>query len=219
MITTTEIPTQRITMRQVLLFSGVLSSIWYTAINIYVPTQYDGYSLTSLTVSELSAIGAPTRRLWITLVLAYPLLFAAFGLGVIRSAGASKALSAAGWLMISYSIFNLYWPPMHQRGTETSLTDTLHLVWAGITVALMILMMIAGSTAFGNGFRAYTIASIAAHFVFGLLTGLDAPNIPTNGPTPMIGVWERINIGVFMLWIAVLSVKLLRKPKVNRDVR
>ena len=28
--------------------------------------------------------------------------------------------------------------------------------------------------------------------------------------TPWIGVWERINIGVFLLWIVVLATALLR---------
>lgn len=201
---------------QVLLFCGLLSTVWYVVINVYVPTQYPGYSLSSLTVSELSAIGAPTRKLWVILVAFYPLLFIAFGLGILQSAGASKALRAVGWLIIGYSIFNIYWPPMHQRGTETTLTDTLHIVWAAITVMLMIIMMLVGSLAFGRRFRIYTFFSIATHFLFGILTGLEAPNIPINGPTPWIGTWERINIGIFMLWVAILSVMLMRE-KSNRN--
>jgi hypothetical protein len=31
-----------------------------------------------------------------------------------------------------------------------------------------------------------------------------------NEPTPWIGVWERINIGVYMLWVVVLAIALLR---------
>jgi len=194
-----------------LLFCGIMSSVWYVMINAYVPTQYPGYSLSSLTVSELSAIGAPTRKLWIMLVALYPLLFAMFGLGVFRSAGASKALHAVGWLMISYSIVNIYWPPMHQRGADPTLTDTLHIVWAEVTVVLMVVMMLVGAFAFGYAFRFYTLISISLQFLFGILTGLEAPNIPTNGPTPWIGTWERINIGVFMLWVIVLSLALMRK--------
>jgi hypothetical protein len=74
-------------------------------------------------------------------------------------------------------------------------------------------MMVMGSIVFGNGFRIYTFVSIGAHVLFGLLTSLEAPNIPANGPTPTIGIWERINIGVFMLWVAVLSILLLRGRK------
>lgn len=40
--------------------------------------------------------------------------------------------------------------------------------------------------------------------------------IDKNLPTPFIGIWERINIGAFMLWIIVLSVLLLRREKMGR---
>src|SRR6516165_8996655 len=75
-------------MQKALLSCGVISSLWYIAINFYVPEQYTGYSTTSFTVSELSAIGAPTRILWTLLVLPYPVLFSAFGWGVLQTSGA-----------------------------------------------------------------------------------------------------------------------------------
>lgn len=206
---------ESLTIRKVLLVCGTLSSLWYVFVNIYVPMLDEQYSIVTFTVSELSAIGAPTRSVWVSLVVIYPVLFGAFGVGVLQSAGSSKALRAVGWIIIGYSIFNIYWPPMHQRGIEPTLTDTLHIVWAAITIMLMIVMMAIGATAFDRTFKFYTIASIATHFVFGLLTGTEAPNIPTNGPTPWIGVLERINIGVFMLWIVVLSVKLYKHHPEN----
>ena len=46
---------------------------------------------------------------------------------------------------------------------------------------------------------------------FGALTFLDAPRVAANLPTPWIGVWERINIGVFLLWVVVLAIVLLRR--------
>ncbi len=206
---------------KILLTCGILSSLWYIAINIYVPAQYPGYSLSSLTVSELSAIDAPTRKLWNSLVVVYPFLFAAFGWGVLRSASGNRALQMVGKLILVYSVFNLYWPPMHQRGLEPTLTDTLHIVWAAVTILLMMIMMGFGAAAFGMRFRIYTIVSIIVHIVFGVLTGVEAPNIPGNGPTPNIGTWERINISVFMLWVMVLATLLLRpelRKKFTREI-
>lgn len=200
-------------IKKIALYSGILSTVWYVIINIYVPMQYDGYSQSALTVSELSAIGAPTRQLWIILVIPYPLLFAFFGWGVLQSADVNKLLRVIGYLIIVYSVFNIYWPPMHMRGDTPTLTDTLHIVWAMVTVLFMITMMGFGAAALGSRFRIYTISSIALHIVFGILTSLDAPNIPTNGPTPFIGVWERINIAIFMLWVAVLAIILLNKTR------
>lgn len=201
------------TITKVLLVSGILSSLWYVAINLYVAMQYEGYSMTSLTVSELSAIGAPTRKLWVSLVIIYPILFGAFGFGVLRSAKNNRSLRMIGSLIVAYCIFNIYWPPMHQRGIEPTLTDTLHIVWAFITVLLMLVMMGFGAGAFGMKFRIYTVASMVLHLFFGVLTSIEAPNIPTNGPTPSIGVWERINIGIFMVWIVVLAITLLKIEK------
>ena len=44
----------------------------------------------------------------------------------------------------------------------------------------------------------------------GGLTFRDAPRIGANLPTPWIGVWERINLGVFLLWVVMLAVALWR---------
>lgn len=201
------------TMQNALLMCGILSSLWYTAINIYVPTQYNGYAISSFTVSELSAIGAPTRVLWVLLCLLYPLLFAAFGWGVLQTAKGNRQLRLVGVLIIAYCIFNFYWPPMHMRGDEGSLTDKLHIAWAVVTNIFMWLFMIYGAVALSKQFRVYTIVSIALHIVFGVMTFTEAPNISANGPTPTIGIWERVNIGIFMLWIIVFAFALLKRAK------
>jgi hypothetical protein len=44
--------------------------------------------------------------------------------------------------------------------------------------------------------------------VFGGLTFLEAPRLQANLPTPWIGLWERINISVFLLWVVMLSALL-----------
>jgi hypothetical protein len=35
-------------------------------------------------------------------------------------------------------------------------------------------------------------------------------------PTPLIGVWERLNAVASQLWLIVLAVTLLRRPNVGR---
>ena len=202
-------------MQNALLVCGIFSSLWYAAINMYVPMQYDGYVMASYTPSELSAIGAPTRILWVLLCLLYSLLFAAFGWGVLHAAKGDRKLRLVGSLIIAYCIFGFYWPPMHMRGNEFTLTDTLHIAWAAVTNIFMWLFMGFGAAALSRKFRLYTITSIALHIVFGILTSLEAPNISTNGPTPTIGIWERINIGIFMLWVIVFAAALLKREKIS----
>jgi hypothetical protein len=81
-----------------------------------------------------------------------------------------------------------------------------------VTVLLMLLAIGFGAAAFGKRFRLYSIATIALLVVFGALTGLQAPRIAANLPTPLVGIWERINIGVFLLWVMALAIALLRGP-------
>jgi len=205
----------RKTVRQVLLICGILSSLLYVSMNVFVAMQWEGYNSASQTVSELSAIGAPTRSLWVLLGIAYTLLVTAFGGGVWASARRNRPLRVVGGLMVACGVIGLAWPfaPMHLRGAEFTLTDTMHIVLAMVTVLLYLLVLGFGAAAFGKRFRLYSIATMVILGAFGALTGLDGPRIAANLPTPWVGVWERINIGVFLLWIVVLATALLRAEK------
>lgn len=202
-------------MVKALLYCGILSSLWYTFMNLYVPWFYPGYSSFSLTVSELSAIGAPTRILWVLLGTVYPLLYAAFGWGVSLTAGENKKLKILAALIIAYCILNLYWPSMHTREAiatgAKSLSDTLHIAWTIATVILFICMMGYAAASFGKIFLVYTIISIILLMVFGILTSMDTPNLEANLPTPLMGLWERINQYIFFLWVIILSIQLIKK--------
>ena len=126
-------------MAKNLLICGILSSLLYVLMNIFVPL-FEGYNIPSHTVSELSAINAPIRTLWVFLAIVYILLFAAFGLGVGKSGAGNRQLRIVARLIIVYVIITAYWPPMHLRGNEPTLTDTLHIVWSMVTLTLMMLI-------------------------------------------------------------------------------
>src|ERR1051325_11356386 len=111
--------------RKVLLLCGVLSSLLYAAMNVFVAMQWDEYSSVSQTVSELSAIGAPTRSLWVPLGLVYTLLVTAFGWGVWESARTNRPLRIVGAVLMAHGIFGLGWPPMHQRAVLAAGGGTL----------------------------------------------------------------------------------------------
>src|SRR5678815_2963304 len=70
--------------RQVLLACGVLSSLLYITTDILGGLRYPGYSFTSQAISELAAIGAPTKPFVDPLFITYQLLALAFGVGVLR---------------------------------------------------------------------------------------------------------------------------------------
>jgi hypothetical protein len=58
-------------MRCSLLACGIVSSLVYIAANAIVPSYFEGYDVLSQTVSELSAVGAPTRTLWLAFMVPY----------------------------------------------------------------------------------------------------------------------------------------------------
>ena len=202
-------------LRKTLLVCGILSALLYAAMLVFVPMRWPVYSSAAQTVSELSAIGAPTRSLWVSLGMVWALLYAAFGWGVWRSAGPSRSLRVAGGVIIVAVAFSLFWPPMHQREVlaagGATLTDTLHIAWTAVNGVLTLLAMGFAAAALGKRSRVYSIATMVILVAAGAVTSLDAPRMQANLPTPWIGVWERVNIGVWLLWIVVLAVTLLRR--------
>ncbi len=201
-------------LRKILLVCGIASSLLYAAMTIWIAALWDGYSSASRVISELSAIDAPTRSVWMVPGAMYTLLIVAFGWGVWRCGVSNRRLRTVGALILSYGALGLLWPfaPMHMRETLAAgggtFSDTLHLILSAVTVALMLAAMSVGALAFGRGFRVYSFVSLAVLGVFGVLTFVEAPGVGANLPTPWIGVWERINLGTFLLWIIVLALAL-----------
>jgi hypothetical protein len=207
-------------IRSTLLACGIAAPALYVAMILFTGLLWDEYSSASQTVSELSAIGAPTRTLWIVLSVVYIALVVAFGFGVRLSGADNRALRVLGAVLIASGVVGIFWPPMHQRAVlaagGATLTDTLHLVWTGITGVVFTGAIVAGAAAFGARFRLYSVATVVIMVASGALTGRDAPLMQANLPTPWIGVWERLNIVAFMLWMAVVAIKLLCRGRFGR---
>jgi hypothetical protein len=210
-------------LRKILLYCGIFSSIYYVALNIIVPLYYPGYNPSSQAISELSAIGAPTKALWTWLVSFYTFLIIAFGWGLWQSSTWNKPLRVVSILMIIYGISGFIWTPMHQREVIAagggSWTDDWHLVVGFLSLSLILLMFGFGAASLGRRFRIYSILTILAFFVFGTLTGIESPGIQENRPTPLLGVWERLTLGAFMAWVIVLAAALLRAERKKVQVR
>lgn len=202
-----------------LLGCGLISTILYVAMNVFLPSRFEGYDIASQTISELSALGAPTRVVWVWLAMAYVALFGLFGIGILRTSGGNWLLYIVAYLVFAYTVINFYWPPVHLRGATASLSDKLHIVWAIMTITVMMLIMGFAMMALGRSFRIYTMLTFLVFVVFGVLTFTEAPNIERNLPTPHIGIWERINVGAFMTWVFVFSISLLRRESARPAVQ
>ena len=199
--------TRHVNWRRVLLAGGAVASLLYFVMDAVAASLYDGYSYTGQTISELSAIGAPTRWFWMPLGLVYAVLMIAFGYGVWASAGPKRALRVVGAVVVVFGLLGIFaWPlaPMHQREVLAAgggtFSDTLHLILSGVDGVLFFVAASAGAMALGRRFRLYSIVTIVVVLVFGFLMSLDSPKVQDNESTPWIGVTERI-----MLYSAYLS--------------
>jgi hypothetical protein len=203
------------TARKFLLLCGGLSSLLYlTAIDVIAPLLYPDYhDYTSQMVSELMAVGAPTRNLLVWLFIPFNLLLFAFAAGVWASARRSRSGRFTAAALFGYAVLSsagLLLTPMDIRGTVASHRDPLHIAGT-IVMSIFIVAVIAfGAFLHGKRFRLYSFATIAILVVFGALAGLLTRPLADQQPTPWLGLAERVNIYATMLWMAVLAASLWR---------
>jgi len=199
----------RATVRRLLLGCGVLSSVLYVLV---VSLPYEGYSPVSQNVSELLAVGAPTRPLMIVLLVAvYNLLVLALAAGVWVSPGRKRTLRLTALMLglfailgaIGGGIFN-----MDMRGAESTPRGALHPAMTAVMSIPIVLSLIFGAFLHGRRFGLLSLATIVAAAVGGILTAQDVPLLEANLPTPWMGLKERINIYPYMLWVAALALSL-----------
>jgi hypothetical protein len=201
------------TLTQGLLLSGILSSLLYAGTDILAGTSYPGYNFLNQAISELSAIGAPTRSLEVPLLFLYAVLVLAFGWGVWRSAGHIRALRITGYLLIGIGLVGLAWTPfpLHLGEPVDSFANTMHSIFAGIQVTLILVTIGFGAVACRNWFRFYSIGTILILLGAGMVSFWLASSNPLA--PPLFGLIERINVYGYLLWVGVLAGVLLRAEK------
>jgi hypothetical protein len=195
--------------------------------DVVASLAYGGFSYRNQTISELSAYGAPTRTFWVVFGTAYGVLELAFAVGIWKSADRSRALRGLAGLFALHAIMNLTLGPfssMHRRevlaADGATFSDTLHLAMVGAGGVIFLLQSAFASAKFGARFRLYSLATVLLTLVFGLITSSYADEVQANEPTPWLGIYERVSAYVYMLWIVVLSVALLRAdaaPRVEQE--
>ena len=209
--------------QRVLLACGVAYGPIYIVTNDVVAANfYQGYSRMDQAISELSATSAPTRSFLVAMLPVGTALLIAFGIGVWITANANRALRVIGGLMIALGITGVAWLPfpMSSREDMTKVAmpanDLGHLVLSAVTVLLILAIIGFGAVAIRNlVFRLYSAVTVMA-VGFGTVVGMQAPNIPEGLPTQWMGLFERVNVYGYMLWVAVFAVILLRSVSAAR---
>lgn len=206
-------------MARALLSCGVGYSLLYVIENdVIAARRCAGYSRMSQTVSELSAKGSPARAFLTATLPLSSALMAAFGIGVRKSAKGQAALRVTGGLLVGGGVMQAAWLPFPMSSREEiakgtgGTNDVGHIVLSAATVVVVLSQIGTGAMALGNAFRIYSTLSAATFLGFAALTGFGSRKLVRGEPTPHLGLVERIMLGAWLLWMAVLGVVLRRTP-------
>ncbi|MFF2345059.1 DUF998 domain-containing protein [Pseudarthrobacter sp. NPDC058119] len=193
-------------LRMPLLAAGPLSSLLYVVFTDGIAaSQWAGYRRAEQMVSELFAVGSPGRDVLVTFTWIYTVLFTAFGLGVWSSVRGHRALRIAGALLTAYGLWNIVGALFPLRlGDDASIP--MHIVATNVQLALMVAAMCFVAAGFHGPMRTFSIVSLAVSALMGMVAFMAAP-----GPNLVLGIGERISIGAFLLWVAVLGVALWKR--------
>lgn len=187
-------------IRKYLLICGILAPIFFIGTDVIAGILYQGYNFIDQSISELSAIGAPTRSLVVPLNILYNVLLIAFVLGVWISADQNRLLRVTAVMILGNVVITLIWAFFPMQLGET--VSILNVILGAVSMIFFLLAIGFGAAAYRNWFRFYSVGILVIFLVltiFGLMAA-----------THHIGVQERIMTYSYVLWLVVLSIVLLR---------
>ncbi len=199
-------------LKKWLLACGIIASLVRVAVDVLAAIRYPGYSFWDQTISQLAAIGAPTRAFQMAFLVVFSVLATAFGVGVWMSAGGKRSVSISGIMLVIFGITGLIGLAFPQTSMQLSggpEAQQIHIIVTAAAVVLIILFIGFGAARYKTGFRLYSAATVITMLLFGYLGAAKAPQA-VDFAAPGMGVMERICYYSYLLWIAVYASLRLR---------
>ena len=205
-------------LRKILVSCGIAAPVLYivTAI-VGAALRPDDYSHIVNAISELLSNGAPNKAVLDVVFNIYNALLLAFAIGAYSVAKNMPRLTQVSMgVLVGIQVLSFSWGffPMDPLGAEATFAGTMHNVLGGVvalTTIIMPLLMGLGVRRL-DGFSRYanfSFVSSAIIFVSGL-TGV----ILAGQGVQLFGLFERITIGSYEIWLIVTALSLL-KVKAN----
>jgi hypothetical membrane protein len=196
--------------------SGIGAVLVYVAGTVLGGRLRPQYSHRSQAISELTEAGAPHREVLARFYLAYNLLLGVFATGVFVSSERSR-LFRVGWALQLVNggsgLLQVTALRMDPIGAPLTRAGIGHFVGAGLSslctvLGTMIFGIASRSDAFWRPLAPFSVASGIAIVVTGVPAAVSATK-----RSRVMGLWERGTIGLFLLWVLVLSAyALIRRP-------
>lgn len=201
-------------LERLLLASGLLIPLWLLAGVWFTAQAYPGYNHLQQAMSQLGAAGSPTQS-WSPLVNNFPLaiLFALFAWGLARRWRGSKLalLSAALVLLHGLGSLGTGWFPCDQgcAPAQPSLSQQLHnlsglLMFFSLTLASALWVWLGKRLAGSRVLALFSLACVVLAIITVALMGQAAQS------GQLFGLYQRLNYGVSVIWVASLAWASLR---------
>ena len=140
-------------LRRRLLACGIAASLLAVGTDAVAGKLLVGYDFMAQSVSELAAVGAPTRPLVVPLNLTYDALMIAFGIGVWASAGESRARHVTGSIVTASAVVSVVWTFFLMRVGEPA--SAANVALGAVSVVLSVIAICSGAVAYRGCVRLY----------------------------------------------------------------
>jgi hypothetical protein len=200
-------------LRKILIYCGLVAPIMYVTTAIVGAALRSDYNHIVNAISELISNGAPNKAVLDVVFNIYNALLLAFAIGAYSTAKKLPLICrVALGILIGIQILSFSWGffPMDPLGTEATFAGMMHNILGGVvalaTIVMPLLMGLGLRRLDGHkNYVNYSFISSAIIFVSGL-TGV----ILAGQGVHLFGLFERITIGSYELWIFITAWKLLK---------
>ncbi len=205
-------------LRKTLVSCGIAAPVLYivTAI-VGAALRPDDYNHIVNAISELLSNGAPNKAVLDVIFNIYNALLLAFAIGAYSALKNLPRLTRVSMgILIGVQVLSFSWGffPMDSLGSEATFAGTMHNVLGGVVALATIIMPLLMGLGVRrlNGFNRYAIYSFVSSAII-FVSGLTGVILAGQG-VQLFGLFERITIGSYEVWIFVTALNLL-KVKVN----
>lgn len=196
-------------LQVVLMTSGLLAPLFYLGTDRLVGSLITGYSFSAQSMSDVSAIGSPQRRLAVLLTVVACFIMNAFGVSLWLVSDQALLLRIVSTCIIGNAIFGLIatlFFPTHYGVRPNFVSAGVLIMFS--SVLCFILAMVVGAVAIEGWFRIFSIAILAAFIFLASLRFATAKSSSTRERSSLIGAQERTMSYSYLLWVFVLSIYL-----------
>ena len=205
-------------LRKILVSCGIAAPILYivTAI-IGAALRPDDYSHIVNAISELLSNGAPNKAVLDVVFNIYNALLLAFAIGAystLKTLPRTARISMGILIGIQALSFSWGFFPMDPLGSEATFAGTIHNILGGVVALATIIMPLLMGLGVRrlDDFSRYAIYSFVSSTII-FVSGLTGVILAGQG-VQLFGLFERITIGAYEVWIFVTALCLL-KVKAN----